>query len=42
VQLTDDLVDLGGQIVGVDRHIRGKRPQFFIPGRWALWNEGKV
>jgi hypothetical protein len=30
VQLTDDLVDLGGQIAGVDRHIRNKGSRFII------------
>lgn len=42
VQLIDDLVDLGGQIIGIYRHDHDKRSQFIISGRWALWNEGKV
>lgn len=42
VQLTDDLVDLGGQIIGVDRHVRDTRLQFIVSGGLALWNEGKI
>lgn len=41
VQLADDLVDLGGQIVGVDRHIHDKRSRFITSEGRVLWNEGR-
>lgn len=41
VQLADDLVDLGGQIVGIDRHICDKTSRFLISGGRAVWNEGR-